>query len=98
VVVDDGTGATTSWTVTCDPVGGSHPDPERACAAVENHRSALDPVPKDKMCAQVYGGPEKATVTGVWAGEQVFASLSRINACETARWDALVPLVPAAGR
>ncbi len=98
VVVDDGTGSTTTWRLTCDPVGGDHPDAEKACAAVADHRSALNPVPKDRMCAQVYGGPEKATVTGTWRGEQVFAALNRTNACETARWDALVPLVPTGGR
>lgn len=98
IVVDDGAGTTTTWTLTCDPVGGSHPEPERACAVVEKNRSALDPVPKDKMCAQVYSGPQRATVSGTWRHEQVQASLSRINSCETARWDALDPLLPAGGR
>ena len=98
VVVDDGTGSTSTWTLTCDPVGGDHPEPAEACAAVDGHRNALNPVPKDRMCAQVYGGPQKATVTGTWRGEEIFAALSRSNACETARWDALVPLVPSGGR
>lgn len=98
IVVDDGTGATTTWTLTCDPVGGTHPDPNGACAALAENRSALQPVPKDKMCAQVYGGPERATVTGTWGDEQVTATLSRTNSCETARWNALVPLLPTGGR
>ena len=98
IVVDDGTGAATTWTLTCDPVGGTHPDPEAACSALAEHRSALRPVPKNKMCAQVYGGPERATISGTWGDEQVLASLSRVNSCETARWDALVPVVPAGGR
>lgn len=97
VVVDDGTGATTRWTLTCDPVGGDHPQATQACAALEARASALRPVPKDRMCAQVYGGPEKATITGTWRGEPVLATLNRTNACETARWDALVPLVPSGG-
>ena len=98
VVVDDGAGTTSTWTLTCDPVGGDHPEAEQACAAIEQHRTALDPVPQDRMCAQVYGGPQRATVTGTWRGEEVFAALARTNACETARWDALVPLVPSGGR
>jgi hypothetical protein len=98
IVVDDGTGSTSTWTLTCDPVGGDHPEPAEACAAVDGHRNALNPVPKDRMCAQVYGGPEKATITGTWRGEPIFAALARTNACETARWDALVPLVPAGGK
>jgi Subtilisin inhibitor-like len=98
IVVDDGTGSATTWTLTCEPVGGTHPDPEGACTALTDHLSALNPVPKDKMCAQVYSGPERATISGTWQDEQVFATLSRVNSCETARWDALVPLLPAGGR
>lgn len=94
IVVDDGTGKTTRWTLTCDPAGGSHPDPEGACAAVDGHRTALDPVPAGRACAQVYSGPERAEITGLWRGETISAALSRNDACQTARWNALVPLVP----
>lgn len=98
IVVDDGAGSISTWTLTCDPAGGNHPEAEQACDAIEGHRSALNPVPKDRMCAQVYGGPEKATITGTWRGEEIFAALARTNSCEIARWDALVPLVPSGGR
>lgn len=98
VVVDDGAGGLTTWTLTCEPVGGDHPDAAGACVALDGHSNALNAVPKNRMCAQVYGGPERATITGTWRGEQVFAVLSRTDACETARWDALVPLVPSGGR
>ncbi|MFT4166422.1 MAG: SSI family serine proteinase inhibitor [Microlunatus sp.] len=94
ITIDDGTGKTTSWTLTCDPVGGTHPDPQGACAALDNHRGALDPVPAGRACAQVYSGPERAQVAGTWRGEPISASLSRNDACQTARWNALVPLVP----
>lgn len=98
ILVEDGTGTTTTWTLTCDPVGGTHPAPEQACAALQRGGEALNPVPPDKMCAQVYSGPERATITGTWQGRQVSATLSRVNSCETARWDTLVPLVPSGGR
>ena len=98
ITVDDGTGKTTKWTLTCDPAGGTHPDPEGACAAVDGHRSALNPVPAGRACAQVYSGPERAQITGTWRGETISASLSRNDACQTARWNALVPLVPSGDR
>lgn len=97
VVVDDGTGETTTWSLTCDPAGGNHPKAEAACAALtENAASALPPTPDDQMCTQLYGGSQTATVTGTWQGEAVEASFSRTDGCEIARWNALVPLLPKA--
>ena len=98
IVVDDGAGSTTTWTLTCTPAGGDHPQPERACQALATHRAALLPVPRDRECAPVYGGPGTATITGTWHGDDLVAVLARTDACEIARWDALVPLVPSRGR
>jgi subtilisin inhibitor-like len=75
-------------TLTCDPDGGSHPDPARACDALLSHEEALDPVAKDVACTQIYGGPRVATLSGT-----AHALLSRRNGCEIARWDALAPVI-----
>ncbi|HEY3069640.1 MAG TPA: SSI family serine proteinase inhibitor [Gaiellaceae bacterium] len=75
-------------TLTCDPDGGSHPDPAQACDALLSHEEALEPVGKDVACTQVYGGPQLATLSGT-----VHALLSRRNGCEIARWEALAPVV-----
>jgi len=85
----------TTWTLTCDPSGGDHPDAEAACAALtDDGGSALAPTPDDRMCTQLYGGAQTATVTGTWQGDPVEADFSRTDGCEIARWDALVPLLP----
>jgi hypothetical protein len=63
----------------------------------QNGATALPAVPKDRMCAQVYGGPETATITGSWRGQPVTSRLSRVNGCETSRWSALEGLLPKAG-
>lgn len=97
VNVDDGSGNLSSWTLTCNPAGGTHPNPEQACAALAANASALPPVPPDRACTMQYGGPQRATVTGTWRGEPVQATFSRENGCEIARWDALVGLLPSAG-
>jgi len=98
IVIDDGSGNRTRWRLTCDPPGGTHPDPEAACRALEAHGStALRPVPKNLKCAQVYGGPETATITGVWRGEEILSALSRTNRCESGRWKALEGLLPRGG-
>lgn len=91
-----GTGRDSTWRLTCDPPGGDHPDPVGACRALEaNGAAALPPVPKGMGCTMVYGGPERATVTGTWRGQHVSAQFRRTNGCEISRWSRMVPLLPA---
>ena len=56
----------------------------------------FEPTPGDVACTQQYGGPETATVTGTFKGEQVDAKFSRQNGCEIARWEDALPLLEAA--
>ncbi|WP_158548016.1 SSI family serine proteinase inhibitor [Desertihabitans brevis] len=97
VQVDDGSGQVTTWTLRCDPPGGDHPDPEAACAALEQHADALQPVPADRQCTMQYGGPQTATVTGSWRGQPVSSRFALTDGCEIARWTALTGLLPPAG-
>ena len=52
---------TKTWTLEC-PDGGTLPNPERACAKLAVLDDPFAPVPKDKACTQVFGGPEEAVV------------------------------------
>ena len=98
ITVDDGTGATSSHTLTCEPAGGDVADPDAACAALASAwPAAFQPVPKDRACTMVFGGPEKATVTGTVGGETVLAELNRTNGCEIDRWTSLEPLLGPVG-
>ncbi|MCL3859581.1 SSI family serine proteinase inhibitor [Actinotalea sp. K2] len=100
VTVDEtGDGQTRTWTLTCDPPGGDHPDPEGACATLGtvDIAEAFAPVPADQMCTQQYGGPQVATVQGLVGGEQVDATFSYTNGCEISRWDNLTALLGEAG-
>jgi hypothetical protein len=98
LVIDDGSGATITWTLTCDPAGGTHPDPVTACRALDAHgASALPAVRRDVACTQVYGGPQRATITGIWQGRPIRSTFSRINGCEISRWDRLRGLLPPGG-
>ena len=74
-------------TLTCDPAGGTHPDPEAACGVLTANADALEPVPADAACTMIFGGPEQATVVGTVNGEQVDAAFERSNGCELDRWD-----------
>jgi hypothetical protein len=80
-------------TLTCDPVGGTHPNAEKACAALAADPAALEPVPPDQACTMIFGGPEQATVVGVVDGEQVEAAFSRSNGCEVDRWERMAALL-----
>lgn len=90
-------GDTSTYTLTCDPAGGDHPDPETACAAlldaVSQDPSPLDPVPADQLCTEIYGGDQTALIEGTVEGQTVRAELSRVNGCEISRWDALLPVL-----
>lgn len=96
IVVDDGSGGQTTWTLQCDPPGGDHPDPAAACAALDAHPDALAPVAPGRMCTQQYGGPMTATVTGRWRGDPVDSRFSLTDGCQIARWAALQGLLPPA--
>jgi Subtilisin inhibitor-like len=98
IMVDDGAGVKSHWTLTCDPPGGTHPDPAAACRALQaNGAKALPPVRKDVACTEVYGGAQTASVAGTWQGQRVRSSFSRVNGCEISRWDLLRGLLPPGG-
>ncbi|MEJ5914284.1 SSI family serine proteinase inhibitor [Pseudokineococcus sp. 1T1Z-3] len=101
VQVDDGQGNLQTYDLVCDGEqgGGTAPNPAAACEALAaaGGARALGLSAPNQSCTQVFGGPETAVVSGTVNGEVVSADLSRSDGCEISRWDALVPLVPAAG-
>ena len=80
-------------TLTCEPAGGTHPDPEAACAALLANEQALDPVSGDVACTEIYGGPQEATIVGRGREVNLNAALNRTNGCEIDRWEKLKPVV-----
>ena len=87
IVINDGSGSTKTWRLTCNPAGGTHPNPQAACQALEaNGAAALPPVPKDKACTQIYGGPETAIISGTWNGQAVMSMFARNDGCQISRW------------
>ena len=47
----------------------------------------------DQVCAESYGGPDVATVTGSIGGHRVATSFNRANGCGLADWKLLEPLI-----
>lgn len=97
VTVTWGPGVSSTWTLTCDPVGGTHPGRARACAMLESLDQPFAALPTGLACTMIYSGPETARVVGRWAGRPVDRSFSRTNGCETARWHQYRALLTAPG-
>jgi hypothetical protein len=92
VAVQWAPGQSASWTLTCAPAGGTHPDARRACARLSTIPDAFAALPTGLACTQIWSGPERAHVTGTWQGRPVDREFSRVNGCETARWSEYRPL------
>lgn len=86
--------APSTLTLTCEPPGGEHPTPVEACADLAAEAEPFAPVPQDSLCAEVFGGPQTATVRGTYRGQPVTLELSRSDGCTTAQWDRLGRFLP----
>jgi hypothetical protein len=78
-----------AWSLRCDPAGGDHPAAAKACAALAKAKSPFQATPKNRMCTQIFGGPQKAHISGTWHGTKINATYSRQNGCEIDRWNAI---------
>ncbi|MBC7630007.1 hypothetical protein [Aeromicrobium sp.] len=88
----DGGGASTV-TLTCP---GKDTGTKSACAQLAKVApDVFSPVPKAKVCTQIFGGPEKLAVSGHYDNTIVSAGLSRENGCEIDRWDMIAPVLKA---
>lgn len=96
IALDRGDGGPVEhYRLTCGgTAGGSLPGEAAACAHLAGLTDPFAPLPADQVCAQLYGGPETAQVTGRWHGEPVDLRLSRTDSCRTAQWSSLGPLLP----
>ncbi|GHF42271.1 hypothetical protein GCM10010218_24260 [Streptomyces mashuensis] len=82
---------TRTYELHCHPAGGTHPHAQEACDQLDQQtrwgKDLFAPVPKNQMCTMLYGGPERAHVSGTWAGRPVNTDFKRTDGCETARWN-----------
>lgn len=65
-------------------------DPARACEALDGAAAAsrlVDGPPPDRICTQVYGGPDVATITGNIGERSVSTVIDRTDGCGINDWD-----------
>ena len=49
--------------------------------------------PRDRVCTQIYGGPETARVRGTIGQRRIDRRFSKTNGCEIADWERAEPLL-----
>ncbi len=99
VVVDGGEFDRLTYTVTCGS-GGPAVDPvvpgvrlADACSRLADAdvaRLLVEGPPADRICTEIYGGPQHASITGRVDGRSVDARITRANGCEIDTWDRLL--------
>ena len=87
-----------AMTLHCAPARGTVAHPGVACRRlIALGDSAFAPTPRGmRACAQIYGGPQTALVTGIYFGRPVWTRLTRVDGCANARWNKVAFLFPAA--
>ena len=90
-------GGEKTWTLRCNPAGGTLPHAVNACRRLASLRSPFAPVPVDVACSTIYGGPQVAVVRGSFRGHGIWARFKRTDSCQTERWNRVAFLVPIAG-
>jgi hypothetical protein len=68
----------------------------RACARARRVATMLTTSPQPRACTQIYGGSERANVTGHIGTRRVARRFSRTNGCQIADWTTAQPLLPRA--
>jgi len=92
-VRESGSSPALSWSLTCNPDGGTHPDPVLACDTLSGTRNPFAPVAPGTMCPMIYYGPQTATISGYWQGQPVSAQFSRVDGCQEQRWEKIAPVL-----
>jgi hypothetical protein len=80
--------------LSCDPAGGSVPDPARACRVLAGLAHPFAPVPAGTTCTELDTGPQVAKVIGHVRGRVVRAELDLRGGCEIDRWRLVAAIVP----
>jgi hypothetical protein len=66
-----------------------------ACRRARKIATFLASRPSSKrICTQIYGGPQRARITGTIGGRRIDRRFKRTNGCEIGDWQNAVPLVP----
>ena len=103
LTVSDGEGKDAKATLKCDEstaegTGFLESGADEACRHASDLEKFLTTTPSpDRACTMIYGGPEKARITGTFGDKEVARDLSRSNGCDIEDWKLAQPLLDPSG-
>ena len=66
-----------------------------ACRRARRIAAFLDAAPsRNRICTQIYGGPQRGRITGTIGAREVDRRLKRTDGCAIGDWQYAVPLLP----
>jgi hypothetical protein len=69
--------------------------PTTACRRARTIAAFLDRAPrKDRICTQIYGGPQRGRITGTIGSRRIDRRFKRTDGCAIGDWQYAVPLLP----
>ena len=89
-----GTSEAKTYTLRCNPDGGTVPRAAAVCDKLDTLTRAFAPTRRFVVCTDQYGGPQQALITGLHKGNRVWTVIGMRNGCEIARAKRLAFLVP----
>lgn len=89
IVQSGGSGsAAKHWTLSCEPAGGTFPDPAAACGKLTKLRTIFSPSPHHVMCPMIMADARSYIVYGTFLGQKVHQSIVD-GGCSLGRWNQL---------
>ncbi|MGO9079391.1 MAG: SSI family serine proteinase inhibitor [Streptosporangiaceae bacterium] len=85
VTVTSSSSRSRQFTLQCDPAGGTHADPARACRILLAAKDPFVPLRKGVMCPMIIAGSKHATVDGTYFGRHVHMTIFD-GGCYLQRW------------
>jgi hypothetical protein len=76
------------YTLTCEPAGGTAPDPATACARLLKDTTLFAPPAAHVMCPMIMASAGRAEVSGTYLGKKVHETIVD-GGCQLAHWQQL---------
>lgn len=80
--------ATKHWTLTCDPTGGTHPNADAACKALQGIKNPFAKPAAGTNCPMILANQPSFIISGTWHGQHVSKTILD-GGCSMATWNAI---------